>query len=345
MTSLKPVSSIIADFCGDNNGWDAEGLSRAVIGGVLINTNRPLLEIEGNPLPVRLQQLVVSYLKFDWEKSPIRASDLFVEDLCLRTEIASSRHFQSVFLTRWEDDSSIGIHNTLSAQPELEPVHSLTLGSELRSRISCIVSPEHVLTRWKKQDVLCLEKVGYTDQDLTKLLASCGQLSNLYIFESPRLFTLEFLSHLTDLTSLTLKLPQLRNEQPAHLVPLREVDLTKSVDEPPSFDLGKFNLPKLCWLRIQAWGPQLFVVDARRCSRLHHVEITLEGARKNGEYPTGRKFLYLSATDCVVDYLPKSIRIEGKITPDWLTVIREEPKKEESKNDSAARLPAGMSLS
>ncbi|MBI2742911.1 MAG: hypothetical protein HYX48_03240 [Chlamydiales bacterium] len=350
MTSLKPVSSIIADFCGDNNGWDAEGLSRAVIGGVLINTNRPLLEIEGNPLPIHLQQLVVSFLFFKKDKDnemlriwcKFDVAPPFIEDYCLRTGLAFSRHMQGITGCCIDDSDSLTLSGNFIELGGFRKRFPVVAASAVEASIS----HEFALSRWQDQEKLHLNNLpDHTDGDISKLLAPCGQIRKLSIKNSPRLFSLGFLPGFHHLTSLTLVLPQLRNKQPAHLVPLEEVDLTPVDKTVPSFDLSKFQLPELTDLTVSC-GPHLFQVDARHFPKLDWVTVTLNRINDGDECPTGRKFLFLNKDQqCTVDWVPSNITISGKPVSDWLTVIREEPKKEESKNDSAALIPAGMSLS
>ncbi|MBI2742910.1 MAG: hypothetical protein HYX48_03235 [Chlamydiales bacterium] len=342
MTSLKPVSSIIADFCGDNTDFNAAAMSCELMTQCVIDEHRkPLLEIEGNPLPIHLQQLVVSFLYSEQEKSKIMRRVIkleiappFIEDLCRRTGLSFSRHMREIPCFSLAESSSLSLSKN-------------SVGFFRAAKSNTVsISHEFALSRWQNRDMLTLDDLPeHSDGDLAKLLAPCSQVCRLYVSNAPRLFTLEFVPNFQQLTKLSLTLPQLRNKQPIHLIPSEEIDLTPVDPTIPLFDLSKIQLPLLTALDVE-YGPQLFQIDARHFPKLNTVGVVLYGIIEDGtECPTGRKVLLLGNQQCTVDCAPSYIRIGGKTVHDWLTVIREEPKKEESKGDFKAGLSAGLSLS
>lgn len=115
----------------------------------------PLLEIEGNPLPNKLQELAVSYLPFNGE---VVAEPGTVEQLCRRTQEASQHHLENIAAIRQGCDPRLVIANDLGLNDRGTPV----IGLQAYRRY---LSNEHAL-RLCKPNTLIVADESYSDLEL-----------------------------------------------------------------------------------------------------------------------------------------------------------------------------------
>lgn len=293
------LSSIIGEFYGTGSAQESQAMSRQVLTQLFVYESRaekraaagqnralPLIKIEGSPLPLTLQQIVTSFFPLASALNDLRilaadapSNDLFsLDDLCEQTEGSFLKNLRAAYLLQQQ---------VFCLQPkqlhDKRLLHPYLTGS-YPSAGCHLMTPKYALNLWSSVSKLTIAGLPVTDQEFEELLRQREDLPALSLMACPRLYTLEALSQLPHLTELTIALKQLRNEDRIDISPLGELHEKEQDLSRPAFDLSKLNLPNLTKLSIK-WGPDLFIVDARKCPKLRNITVQFQSVWHNKNDP------------------------------------------------------------